>query len=250
MAETSEKNYSERYVGFLDILGFSNIVNSSAASLEGAKKLIDAVEKIASFHQEYSESDPDDFQAQTFSDCIVMSENASPGGLAHLMSALSHASLELLELGIFVRGGLAKGLLYHSGQVVIGPALIKAYRIESTTARFPRILIDELTHLDFDKPDYEKARSEWDIEPKIAYADDGPPFLDALNLIRHVDQFPEHVIVAEKIRTLIEEALQRSIYEPTHYEKLRWLAIYWNGVAAERGAKRINFPQEGVRHQE
>jgi len=74
----SETIYSERYVAFVDILGFSSIVRGSTQSTLQATKLAGILNKIA------SRTDPpgidlgpgDDFQAQSFSDCTVISENA------------------------------------------------------------------------------------------------------------------------------------------------------------------------------
>jgi hypothetical protein len=238
-----EKKYSERYVLFMDILGFSNIVGISASSIDEATKLIDAVEGIAEFKTKYAANEPDDLRTQAFSDCLVMSENASPDGLAHLMSAASHAAVELIASGIFVRGGLAKGLLYHTDQVVLGPALIKAYQMEETIARYPRILVDQAVHEDCGKPDHKKAFSAWSVEPKIAVSDDGPPFLDVLNFIRHEIELAGDKEFSDNGRKAIEAALKKSIYEPRHFEKMRWLAIYWNVVASDIGNPLIQFPQ-------
>lgn len=56
-----------------------------------------------------------------------------------------HLQLELMGLGILIRGGIAIGPLYHSGQIVYGPAMNQAYLLESVYAVYPHIILDEQT---------------------------------------------------------------------------------------------------------
>jgi hypothetical protein len=46
-----------------------------------------------------------------------------------------------LEVGLLMRGGLSRGKLYHHGQVVVGEAMIDAYRLESKVARTARVVV-------------------------------------------------------------------------------------------------------------
>ena len=104
--------YSDRYVAFLDILGFSSIVRRSVASPEQATKLIEILEDIANAKEGFCKDPPmsqDDFKA---TNCIVLSENASPTGLFHLLTIVSLLGLRLLANGILTRGGIAKGKLH------------------------------------------------------------------------------------------------------------------------------------------
>ena len=54
--------------------------------------------------------------------------------------------------------------------------------------------------------------------------------------------------VATKCRIAIQSLLNESIHSPSHYEKLRWLAIEWNKTMSKR-QKRIIFPLEVQFHQ-
>lgn len=142
--------YSDRYVAFLDILGFSNIVRESVSRPERAAELVKALNRIADRPSTFEVGDffRDDFKGQSFSDCIVLSENASSRGLAHLLGVVTRLSIELLANGIMLRGGISKGKLHHSDKVVFEPALIEAYRLESTIARYPRVVADQQTYED------------------------------------------------------------------------------------------------------
>lgn len=238
--------YDVRYVAFLDILGFSNIVAASACSVHEADRLISVLRRISSFQEDFSDAEyePVDFQVQSFSDCIVMSEAGTPDGLVHLINCVVSAILDLLTFGFFVRGAVAKGPLHHVGSVILGPALIKAYKMEASVARYPRVLVDEETYADFRSPKIKDARKR-KFEHVVRSDDDGPPILDYLHPIRFIEaQYPEQAPDAECMRTEIERALHRSIYDPSHYEKMRWLSVQWNNVALHRSAKLIRFPNQ------
>jgi hypothetical protein len=237
--EVEENVYSERYVAFLDVLGFSEIVRQSVNLPGQAQKLIGTLENIANAGQEYGDDTvlkKDDFRA-----LIVLSENASPAGLFHLLAAASALSLDLLANGVFTRGGIAKGMLHHSDKVVFGPAMLEAYRLESAIARYPRILVDKQTRLDYQQPQFLEVCSKMDRSPKLSFDTDGPPFLDIFDLVRNAPSTQDDEIA--KCRAEIQIALDASVYDPKHFEKMRWLTIYWNGVAMERGASLVNFPQ-------
>jgi hypothetical protein len=46
-----------------------------------------------------------------------------------------------LKLGLLIRGGITIGKLYHSNGVVFGEGMVDAYRLESSVAIYPRVVI-------------------------------------------------------------------------------------------------------------
>src|SRR5262249_24937443 len=139
----------------IDILGFSEIVRNSISSAEQATELVRILEKISSRAEplEFDQSHGDDFRAQSFSDCIVVSERATQAGLEHLLFVVSQLQLDLLANRILTRGGITKGKLYHTDKIVLGPALITAYHLENTIAAYPRVIVDRATHEDYNNLD-------------------------------------------------------------------------------------------------
>ena len=183
--------YSERCVAFIDILGFSAIVNNSITSPEQASNLA----KILSQMTENTNSDivtfsGDDFKTQTFSDCIVISESASDHGLSHLVWIISQLERDLLAEGILTRGGIAEGLLHHSERIVFGPALIEAYRLESTTAIYPRVVVDRRAHQHFKR--FQTNEGLLNDYNQLRFDDDGPVFVDFLAPFRRQTQMSAH----------------------------------------------------------
>jgi hypothetical protein len=50
--------------------------------------------------------------------------------------------VELAERGFLVRGGLTVGPLHHTNELVMGPAMNRAYKLESKKAQRPRVIVD------------------------------------------------------------------------------------------------------------
>jgi hypothetical protein len=90
----------------------------------------------------------------TVSDAIVMSfpaeeqDNQFAVGSRSLpilrcLDAVFWLQRGLLSLGIRTRGGICRGQILHSRNFVFGEAMVRAYRLESRVAVFPRAVIDE-----------------------------------------------------------------------------------------------------------
>jgi len=229
--------YKERYVTFADILGFADIVKKSAKDSTPKRQdaLVNALIEAGSYHPGLNATD--DIQFQTFSDSIVMSSASTMSGLLHILTSMADLSIRLLRLGLLIRGAIAKGSLHHDGFIMFGPAFLEAYCIERELARYPRIVLSREAHQDF-------KRIEGGLKfPQILFDDDGPPFLHVFaNLAMLNEGEPTidflnspDVLDAQMCQRSIQNLLDASIYDPGHYEKLRWLAIYWNGTVA-RGA--------------
>jgi hypothetical protein len=173
----------------------------------------------------------DDFQAQSFSDCTVMSSAATRRGLEYFLLMVTQFCLDLMGRGLLVRGGIAKGLLYHTEKAVFGPAFLAAYDLEQRIASVPRVVVDKLTHPDFEQQSPPEIYDQF-IKPGLRHDDDGPVFVDVLAAFRILQgQIPSRVALnAKQIRATIQREVDDSIYDPTHYKKLHWLAIYWNKV--------------------
>jgi len=226
--------YSDRYVAFVDILGFSEIVRKTKHDETTVRvvALAHALTAIGSHHPSLNEND--DFQFQTFSDSIVMSSAATLTGLLHIFHSISELNISLLKPGLLTRGAVARGKLHHDRFVMFGPALLDAYGIETTVAKYPRVVLSRAVYQDF------RRVASGHIIPRVRLAEDGPPYLDIfarfsdLNAAEPTIDFlnsPE-VALAQACQRAIQDLVDDSIYEPRHYEKLRWLAIYWNTTVA------------------
>ncbi|WP_076423538.1 hypothetical protein [Aquipseudomonas alcaligenes] len=141
-------DYTERYVAFIDILGFREHVKSIDTHPEKLDHLLSILKEIATNYTGLSRnvSETQGFEhmlrVTAFSDNVVISGRHDKAGLLFVLAVCSSLSVRLLQQGVLARGGITQGKLFHSEAVVIGDGLIKAYELESKTAIYPRVIID------------------------------------------------------------------------------------------------------------
>jgi len=149
---TEPVEYEPCIVAFIDVLGFRDLVNSrSAADVQDA---ISALQHFtAPDKEELSKSDRRLFsqaQARSVSDAVVRIRpyvtEYRDGALIHEILDPLKAQIELVKLRVLVRGGLTVGearVGSSDRDPVFGPAMIRAYDIESKEVLFPRIVVDD-----------------------------------------------------------------------------------------------------------
>ncbi|WP_447752113.1 hypothetical protein [Sphingopyxis fribergensis] len=81
----------------------------------------------------------------TFSDNVVFSKPFAADDVRWLLQSLATTQLGLAARGFWMRGAVTVGSLHHDEHIVFGPALNRAYELESKFAIYPRILLDTET---------------------------------------------------------------------------------------------------------
>lgn len=235
--------YEDRYVAFVDVLGFKDLVYRSEEDAELLTKIVSVLEEVKNYDglsQAMDDSGGDFFDGMfkitTFSDCILISTKPNPIGLTLIMSICGFISSRLLDMGVFTRGALSKGKLIHKDQIVLGEGLIKAYKLESEVAVFPRILIDEGI-LDAIKLLEAGSGTLFSIRHDF----DGLWHLHILsNIALEIlcSQKKDRSTVMESGRREIENVLKNTT-DPAIKSKIRWLANYFNSYSRELGLPRV-----------
>ena len=141
--------YTKRIIAFIDILGFKSKIDKSVNDLNEMEQIYNALCRIYKIKKDndngtMSLREELGVEITTFSDSAVISYPAERDNLFYLLLNLIHLQLELVIDGVLIRGGLTIGDLYHDGNIVFGPAMNKAYEMESKIANYPRIIIDEV----------------------------------------------------------------------------------------------------------
>ncbi|MEO9484386.1 MAG: hypothetical protein ABJG47_13095 [Ekhidna sp.] len=140
--------YENRIVLFLDILGFEGIISKTV------EKEIDDEEKISDLYQvlsliRFQNDDVPNTKSKVithFSDSLVVSfREDDVGEFIVFFREILDLVTKLIRHGILCRGGISHGKLYHSDELLFGPALIDAYQTESRAALYPRIILDRHT---------------------------------------------------------------------------------------------------------
>ena len=129
--------YEERCVLFLDILGFKSLIEG-----DQEQKIFSALGTTSAFANG-KPSFPEFTHTTAFSDSIVVSHRLRSAGAQNIINTASMLAWCFLQQGILTRGGIAYGNMHHTNDRLFGPAMNKAYQLESELAIFPRILVSE-----------------------------------------------------------------------------------------------------------
>lgn len=132
--------YEQRLVLFLDILGFREIVDGTVRDPKALQAVLAAIDSISELHEpDIHESK----QVSQFSDSIVVSFAISEeSAVFWLVNDVALTIITLVEQGFLLRGGVTVGDLIHTDKHVVGPALVRAYEMESKEAVNPRVIFD------------------------------------------------------------------------------------------------------------
>jgi hypothetical protein len=245
-----ERMYEQRYCAFLDILGFTELIGDIGKDRIRFEVVRELLRNIHRPSKQDDRAGTADFRATTISDAIAVSSSFSANGLAVIIDLICSLSLGALTEGYFMRGGLCRGLLYHDQDMVFGEAFIRAYRIESSVARYPRVMVTKQVY------DDAIGSNLWSyFQTHLSQAEDGPYFVDVLDEIKTelavIDAGVAPPQIAEsrvasfaKMRDQIERRVSEAADNPNHFEKAQWFARYWNNSfpSTEMRTGRVNGP--------
>lgn len=230
-------NYKLKYVAFLDLLGFKNMVCLSVGDQHILNNINMALSYIGKMqYDNYNGIMPMvdlGKQVTAFSDSIVISYDASmPGGGFHVLMDLVYICNDLLGIGIPIRGGVTVGPLIHDAQKCFGPAMINAYLMESQRASFPRVIIgQEVLEYDLSKPgEANTIEYEADYLNGIIKIDPRDKLL-FLDYMKQCNEFDEPAIYDDYIlrtREFIIRNLKTYAYDEKLYPKYDWFKWYYN----------------------
>jgi hypothetical protein len=137
---SSTPHYEDRLILFIDFLGFKELVGTTETDATALKRLLDALNDIASM------GDMPAFESQRvtqFSDSVVLSYAVNEeSGAFWMINEIALTVISLVFRGYLLRGAVTIGPLYHEDRHVVGPAMVAAVEMESKIARFPRVVVD------------------------------------------------------------------------------------------------------------
>jgi hypothetical protein len=235
--------YSDYLVGFLDVLGFSDLVRKSEKGKEAKKKIkkyFDTIyNELATLKQIGGKIN---LKSIVVSDSVVVSIPWRKGPdrvsiLRHFCVAIAKIQYEMAKNDIWMRGAVSSGkaFIQEERNQVVGPAYIAAYKLESEIARYPRVVIDPkiISDLSVDTAqelinqvndstfvnwttdiifDWNKYRNLF-----FSFQQDTPLFIDYLSPLFNGQPSD---------RKLIINNIKNNIYKAKTYSKYRWLLDY------------------------
>lgn len=165
--------YEKRFIAFIDLLGFGSLVEKSAIEPDLPKKILDAlvtlqprtIEEEAYASINYEMCPPEEVAAVRelleimtrnmksmhpvvityFSDSLVISARSDDVIASQMiLDLLAKLTIKMwVDHSLLLRGGITEGDLIHlENGPLFGPAMNRAYYLESKIAKHPRVLID------------------------------------------------------------------------------------------------------------
>lgn len=160
-------------------------------------------------------------QITSFSDNVIISEPVEGPNFHLLLFRLGYMQVIASWSGLLIRGAITIGDLVHDDLVVFGPALNRAYELESQRAIYPRIILD---------PDI---GDTFGVLPPFMATEDGLTFIDPftplflLNWRVQQERVGTSKVIDERQAGIsIIRALRREITKPLgepQWRKLDWL---------------------------
>lgn len=149
----SDTEFKDKFIGFVDILGWRELVKAAEAGTGmSLSNLIEVAKELGTpeDRKRYQKYGPRtcpnskciqrdlDFRLTQISDCVIVSSEVSPAGVINLVDHCWGAVIQLLTKGIMCRGYITRGVIYHTDAQFIGSGYQEAYGKEAQVTAFKR----------------------------------------------------------------------------------------------------------------
>lgn len=230
--------YEERFVAFIDILGFGDWVSRAHSDPAMRRNIVEALR--AARNVASPTGGESGLLLHFFSDSVIASAKPSAVGLWHLLLSVDSLAWNLLQQDVWIRGGVASGGMFVDADIAFGTGINKAYRLESMIAKYPRVVLngDVLKKV----ADY-AAQFDWAsayASSRIHRDADGVYFLNYLNEVSaangmksassHGAENLVWITRGQGIRDDLQHRIDATVESPEIYAKAKWMAEYWNRV--------------------
>ena len=253
----SEIKYEKRLVAFIDILGFKEIVKQSETDIAKIELIYSALDylknweaqekwdlRLVEIEEDAQKRGVDNFDIRektnitAFSDSIVVSVKVDDNineMASTLIINLAYIGAFLLEKGILFRGGLTVGNLIHiENGTVFGQGLIDSYKLESNSAKYPRIILSDKLLKELNYP-IETKRNRYPYHQYVDRFDDGCVGFHQMIYYQVIESWTEMtkeklIESLGKVRKVIVGGLDTTFENPDVFEKYKWLKEQYNNL--------------------
>lgn len=229
--------FKKSFCAYIDILGFSekiikNDLDYFSLYLNTLKTELEHIENI---HDLSGKEGYKSFELKIFTDNFVFGhpwfDQYGESELGNIFEVLSHIQFTFAKADIFIRGAISISDLYMDENIVLGPALINSYKLESEKAINPRILLsNEVVEVVKKHINY-YAEHESSPQSKEYLIDiDGYHFVNYLFILFYDHSYPEEIIISELQKHKEPVIKNLNLYENNFklFDKYCWIANYHN----------------------
>lgn len=222
--QSSDSQYENRVVAFIDILGFKQIIKNTMKDDIEFRKVANYLNRLKRLDNDSKEGNSG-YEITVFSDSIVISCLTDEKNWLHsILNKVIEIQLDALSNRILMRGGISLGKLYHKENIVFGPAMVGAYELESKNAIHPRIVLTAgLVQAGMENLDEDKIEGVMEII-KLDTNDDFY-FIDYLSNINNIEQDTYDIL--NELKHIIEDALANNT-DWNIRNKYMWMKTYYN----------------------
>lgn len=239
--------YSNKYVAFIDVLGFTDLVYSN--SNEKLEKYFDIIEMAFEIFKAHKTK----IDKLAISDSIILVSEDTSASFKLLLESIKQLQYFLARRDIWVRGGISYGEVFFdtSSNIIVGKGFINAYLLEKE-AKYPRVIIDPLilTKLNLTRREFYdhfngqphqfitngKLIHDYGLHNLNRLTEDDSIFVCYANTIIFKSTIDSTFLVNEneKDLDLIYTHIRKNLYNSQkHYSKYLWLKKYFQEVIFE-----------------
>lgn len=223
------ENLKEQYVAFLDVMGFSDLVNKR--NVKRLESYFDRIQEVLSSIRTTKTS----IQSFLISDSIILIAPGTKKDFENLIIAIRRIQSSLLWKKILLRGAVSYGEVFYENQrnIIVGKGFIKAYLLEKE-AVFPRVIIDPIIIKNFGKTkmdffgEFESLPFYYNFENRLFYSksefskiNDDAIFIDYANKVVKQTELNGNM-------KMLHETIIESLYSDQKlFTKYIWLRDYF-----------------------
>lgn len=173
-----------KYCAFIDILGFKNKMKNFEDALQYYQTYFSAYRGLERMHDEMvkavqaalpgQQEDSSSVQSYCFSDSIILSSSDWKTLFFRICNTMSF----MLSFGFVFRGGIGYGKHFCDTTdrdfYVVSEGLVSAVKVESSVARYPRIVLHESAL----NAVVDSAKSAWDLRNMLIQSEDDLWFIN------------------------------------------------------------------------
>jgi len=269
LSDAPKSKYETRFVGFVDLLGFTQIVLKTSEEAYRLTQLsedrvmllgqiVDALsipqtDYAEEFYFLLGENIPTSplIVSRTFSDCVMFSAEHSAHGLGLLLHSIFRLSRFMMLKGFYCRGAITIGEIFWQDKdgrhpIVFGPALNKAIILERKHADISRVIFCNTSAKKLEEYIKQSAQNKLSeiLNSHTSQAKDGPwqvnLFVDFIDISdgEKAEKKDELNVLADKLKKVMLEYTE----EPRVFRKLRAIAEQVNDVAKKIGIEERLIP--------